>query len=114
MSQDDFSHVEKSVEDFRAIMLRKLKARQHHGNRPAWLRTDIHILFRHLNDEVAELRSEIGAMTFSSCLGNSLPGGPDEECKQIDEGYRTRIEEECADVANMAMMIADCVKERHG
>lgn len=114
MKPDDFSHVEKSLDDFRAIMLRKLEARQHHGNRPAWLRADPYKLFSHLKDEVKELKSEIDARTFSLCLGNSLPGGPDEECRQIDEGYKTRIEEECVDVANMAMMIADCVKAGRG
>lgn len=80
-----WEEVEAVVEAFKQAMLRKLKKNQHKGNRPGWMKDNNQALQRRVVEEVNELGDEL-----------MLPIERPEA-----------ILDEAADVANMAMMVAD-------
>ena len=69
---------------FLGEMLKKLETNQH---RSGWVNVGLHYLFRRLEEETLELR------------------------KALLSGDKDAIIEECADVANFAMMIADVTRK---
>jgi NTP pyrophosphatase (non-canonical NTP hydrolase) len=78
--------VEPVVVEFTRAMLRKLWENRHKGNRTGWMAASPDELFERLVEEVNELKQAM------------------EDCDS-----RSEIINEAADVANMAMMVADCL-----
>ncbi len=78
-----YNELRPSVRWFAEQMEKKLK--QNDDTKPSWLGMDMSELFRHLEEEVKEVDEEL----------------------RTRPGSGIRIIQECADTANLAMMIAD-------
>lgn len=76
--------LEDAVNKFSNRMLRKLRMNQHKGNAAGWRNTTFSNLLKMLKDEIVELEVEL-----------------------LDQEDYDFIIDECANVANFAMMIAD-------
>ena len=83
---------------FAQRMEAKLARNIHKGGRGNWLNTRVSVLLDRLLDEVIELEGEL----------EKYAGPPGEGPKEHAEA----VANECADVANFAMMIADWHLER--
>lgn len=82
-----------SVVAFAIEMERELRANAHKGNRPAWRADPVDGLLNHLDDEVRE-------------LADVAYRGPGPHMTPL---RLAAVREEAADVANMALMVADSV-----
>lgn len=83
---------EKTTANFRLAMLEKLNENNHKKH---WNEAGIGWLFSRLEDEIKELKFELSRILYNDVMFESI-------INQIEMAKR-----ECADVANMAMMIYD-------
>lgn len=83
---------------FARRMEAKLEANRHKGNREAWLNDDVAALIVRLDEERIEMEREAGRVALG-------PSG-------VLPIHAETLANECADVANFAMMIADWHLER--
>ena len=88
----------KCVEKFAELMEKKLEKNDYKGG---WSGEDIDYLFRRLGGEASELKMAIDLLSY--CSSKQCSHAMIKECEN-------HVREECADVANFAMMIAETVE----
>lgn len=94
-----------AVDWFACDMKRKLEDNAFKGNRDNWLRSDTRSLFDHAKKEIEEVNE---ALSYAIKISN----GPTIQYQEWDyERAMKLLIDECADAANMLMMIADKARE---
>lgn len=94
--------IRKEIKSFSEDMEKKLKDNDHKGH---WSKSSYAYLIQRLREEVDELDEELSSFVIGQAMPRDLSGSYSIE--QYGE-----VVEECADVANFAMMIADNLKNK--
>jgi NTP pyrophosphatase (non-canonical NTP hydrolase) len=94
--------IRKEIKSFSEDMEKKLKKNDHKEH---WSKSNYAYLIQRLRKEVDELDEELSSFV----IGQAMPRDLDGACSIEKYG---EVVEECADVANFAMMIADNLKNK--
>ena len=94
--------IRKEIKSFSEDMERKLKENEH---KEYWSKSNYAYLIRRLRQEVDELEEELSSFVIGQAMPTDLSGS----CSIEKYG---EVVDECADVANFAMMIADNLKNK--
>lgn len=90
-----------TVDLFAQTMKDKLQVHHEKGQRGTWLMNDIDSLFYHARDELVELYEAVHVLEAASYTGDL----------DMRESSAASVISEAADLANMAMMVADKARE---